>query len=794
MKIIPLILITAICSQAGIWIEGESSTDSTTNQHGWYYGQSRKDLLSGADFIAHYGEKPAEANYTFQAENSGPQTLWVRANPTGTRLSYSLNSGPWELAVLKSKSIDMRSLAPGKKVDIRFLAWANLGKLNLKKGENKISFRFEGSKNNGEHHGALDIFYFTTENFRPSGALNPEEIAARDLKLMKDYPDWFSWDPPQDAFKASPIDLRKLNESYAGEKGGISVKGADFVYRNTGEPVKFWAVNGPGANLDDESIAYSARFLAKRGVNMVRLHGSIFDRKTGELNPKRVDYIHRVVAAMKKEGIYSHLSIYFPLWFTPESAPGWRADYNGEKKTFAALFFEPEFQKLYRSWWRTLLTSPGPDGEILANNPAVFGAEVINEDSLFFWTFKKGNIPPQQWSHLENRFAKWAAARYGSIALAHEAWGKKQRRKGDSEDSLTIGSLSEILDNKNLRHQNTAEFLYDLQRNFYDESISFLKDDLGFTGLVTASNWHTASPEFFGPLEKFSYSGGDFIDRHGYFGNFHTGDRSNYSVAEGHIIAHRSALKFDPKKPGEPPSYSHPVTDTEINEKPSMISETTWTRPNKYRGEAPLYYAAYASLQGTDAIAHFATRQVQWAHTTGFLADPWTLMAPTQMGQFPAAALIYRKGYLKEGELLADYTLSLEDAFALKGNPLGREASLDALRQTEETDRNSALTTAVTPLIHFAGRTALKIGDQSSEAISPLGDLIDPSKKTVRASSKELFLDYGKGYLAIRFPMGPRGDRRSSESRHDIFSSSGNFFANANRPNYCDLTRWKEVN
>ena len=37
-----------------------------------------------------------------------------------------------------------------------------------------------------------------------------------------------------------------------------------------------------------------------------------------------------------------------------------------------------------------------------------------------------------------------------------------------------------------------------------------------------------------------------------------------------------------------------------------MLSETTWERPNRFRGEAPLFYAASGSLQDTDAIIHFA--------------------------------------------------------------------------------------------------------------------------------------------------------------------------------------------
>ncbi len=42
--------------------------------------------------------------------------------------------------------------------------------------------------------------------------------------------------------------------------------------------------------------------------------------------------------------------------------------------------------------------------------------------------------------------------------------------------------------------------------------------------------------------------------------------------------------------------------DPHYNGKPSMISETTWTRPNRFRSEAPLYLAVYGALQDSDAI------------------------------------------------------------------------------------------------------------------------------------------------------------------------------------------------
>ena len=84
---------------------------------------------------------------------------------------------------------------------------------------------------------------------------------------------------------------------------------------------------------------------------------------------------------------------------------------------------------------------------------------------------------------------------------------------------------------------------------------------LGFQGVIAASNWITASPEVFGPLEKLSYTPGDFIDRHGYFGCQHKGQFAEWSIREGHTYRDRSALRFDPEEAGKPKQFVHPVMD-----------------------------------------------------------------------------------------------------------------------------------------------------------------------------------------------------------------------------------------
>ena len=80
--------------------------------------------------------------------------------------------------------------------------------------------------------------------------------------------DWFAFDPPADLFSESAIDLRSLNEKFAGEHGVIAARGDEFIHSANGQPVRFWAVNGPPGDLRGDALKQCARRLAKYGVNL----------------------------------------------------------------------------------------------------------------------------------------------------------------------------------------------------------------------------------------------------------------------------------------------------------------------------------------------------------------------------------------------------------------------------------------------------------------------------------------------------------------------------------------------
>src|SRR5262245_15772028 len=94
-----------------------------------------------------------------------------------------------------------------------------------------------------------------------------------------------SWPFEPKADKFSPdalLDRGSLNEKESGETGFVrlSKDGNDFV-RGDGKPLRFWAVGSDVYRKSPAEMDTHCRFLAKLGVNLVRLHATVCNHKEG---------------------------------------------------------------------------------------------------------------------------------------------------------------------------------------------------------------------------------------------------------------------------------------------------------------------------------------------------------------------------------------------------------------------------------------------------------------------------------------------------------------------------------
>jgi hypothetical protein len=269
--------------------------------------------------------------------------------------------------------------------------WIHAGQVQLSPGRHRL--RIELTQKTGA--AAFDAFLLTTQHFTPRGKLKPGQNYNRAPQ------GWFAFEPKPDRFAPTALDLRYLNEKRAGDGGYIRTRGENFIHGKTGKPVRFWAVNTgfDTAQMNNASVDLMARNLAKRGVNLIRIHGGPWERNNFRKTDKaQLNKLFYFISSMKKQGIYTLISIYFPLWLNFDETSGF-AGYSGGKHPFSLLYFNREFQAIYRDWWRDLLTTPSPynGGKPLRDDPAIAMIEMVNEDSHLFWTFNAETFPRRNW-------------------------------------------------------------------------------------------------------------------------------------------------------------------------------------------------------------------------------------------------------------------------------------------------------------------------------------------------------------------------------------------------------------
>ncbi|HET6251399.1 MAG TPA: hypothetical protein VFE47_27185 [Tepidisphaeraceae bacterium] len=746
---------------AVIWTEGEKPAKADVKRHPWWYDKVNTDALSGGDFISNWSDKPGVIEYAITAPKAGDYEFWVHANPVATKLSYALNGGAETEIDMAKDPRDNTNIAADGKPDLRFIAWEHVGKVTLKQGANTVVFRMHSDNNN---HGMLDCFVLANEPFEPHGIQKPGEAA----HVAESDKGWFAFDPKDDAFlPTSGFDLRSLNEKQAGDGGFIAVKGGEFVHSATGKAVRFWGVDGPPDKMDDPAeLRRCARMLAKHGVNLIRIHAPYFDAN-GDIVPAKVQHALDIVEAMKSEGIYTDFSVYWYSFISPKPNTPWLEGYDGKKNPHAALFFNPDFQKRYQQWWTALLTTPSKTtGKRLIDEPAVASLEMQNEDSLFFWTFSDKNIPDPEMRIIEKLFGDWLVKKYGSLDKALAQWhGLHTDRDDVAEGRMGFRPLWNISHERTARDKDTVAFMTELQYDFYKKTYAFLRG-AGFKGALATSGWTTASQEYLGPVDKYTNTAADYVDRHGYFGGSRKGPNDGWALMETQVYADRSALRFDPETPGKSKLFVNPIMDPHYDGKPSAISETSFDRPNRYRSEGPLYYACYGALQGSNAFMMFALDTDHWSVKPGYFMQPWTLMSPGTMGQYPAAALIFREGLVAEGDMLVNLNLKIADIENLSGTPMPQDASFDELRLKDvPTGTSLKANSVIDPLVHFAGRTNVNFtATGGAPKLVDLAPYINHAAQTVTSTTKQLKLDYGKGVMTINAPaaQGISGDLKAA--------------------------------
>jgi len=554
--------------------------------------------------------------------------------------------------------------------------------------------------------------------------------------------DSWSFDVERDSFlDDSLLDLRHLNEEAAGETGWIEVdEDGDFV-RGDGEIIRFWAVGtnvkeGPAReqpHWEVQSLDHQAKWLAKRGVNMVRTHAFINPDEPSsegidEVDEQEVAWIWKVVGTMKKQGIYTTVSPYWANNMKSDDT-AWGTDWQGQHH--ALLFFEEELIEAYKGWLRYLFTTPNEflDGKTLAEESALALFQIQNEDSLLFWTIN--NLTEGQADRLGALFAEWASQKYGNLNEALLHWGG-EAREGDqiTEGILGFANIWELTGSaalfENPRLADQLEFWVQHMRAFNQEIARFVREELGCPVLINAGNWKTADNVLLNDAERYSYTANEVIAVNRYFNAMHEGPYKGWAIVAGDFYQNKSVLRDG--------ALDFPLNLKQVQGHPMLVTESTWVYPMKTGFEAPLLVAAYSSLSGVDAYYWFNSGVDDFEQprsANGYLEESqtmWLCMNPDMAGQWPAAALMFRKGLLQQGEPVVVEHRSLASLWHRRTPLIAESASFDPNRDAGNVAEGDPFLEGVSPWAFFVGpvETVFESDASQSTVAENLKELIDP--------------------------------------------------------------------
>jgi len=490
--------------------------------------------------------------------------------------------------------------------------------------------------------------------------------------LGAEEPAWYAFQAKSTP-EAGAIGMQDWLEKPAGKHGRIAREGDRLVYN--GKPIKLWGLNlcysacAPAKELADRRAA----FYPKYGINAVRLHkfadghgwaGIQSAQSVAEFDAEALDRMDYQVAKLKEAGIYVKLSAHFG---TMKMGPADRRDvpYLDEFGAFdarknrvsaphSALFYSPELQALHIRQMANLLRHRNPHtGLTYAQDPAICVVEIINEQSILFYT----SMGPLQRSatlrrKVGERFSHWLKKKYGSHDGLVKAWGAKALGSFAREVPQTAG---EHLDKRNIlplgnpwfwdpaqlagsqasrrqRLLDSLQFLYGLQCEAFDRYVQAMRK-ADYAGEILGSNWQAGRA-----LSHYYNLHADYrvgtIDRHNYFGGGRKGAINNASML---------------RVPG---SGMLSAGMQQVADRPFMLSEWIHVFPNEWGVEGPAIIGAYGmGLQGWDVSYMFQNRDA--GAFSSKLGEAWKVTAPQVLGVFPAVARHVLRGDIAQSDVLA---------------------------------------------------------------------------------------------------------------------------------------------
>ena len=204
-----------------------------------------------------------------------------------------------------------------------------------------------------------------------------------------------------------------------------------------------------------------------------------------------------------------------------------------------------------------------------------------------------------------------------------------------------------------------------------------------------------------------------------------------------------------------------------------MVTETNWPHPLGYQSEAPFLTAAYQSLNGVDAVVWVSAEELEWSNhdRAGWDADSqvkWIIATPMLLGQFPAAALMYRRGDVAVGQPVVVEHRSDKELWERTPPIIAEDRSMTPIA-TSATGPNNRISPLPSTRWPFSlGRVEIVYGsDREKTTVADPSRFIDRDTKSGPQQYRPNRLGLRPGILHDRRAQGTGRDRLPQTGRTD---------------------------
>lgn len=396
--------------------------------------------------------------------------------------------------------------------------------------------------------------------------VRPETVES--IFFVTENREWVPMEQVRPVVKGSILDFRFLLDAPAGKYGWITIdaNGHFTADQANGKRFRFFGPNlcFSAQYLEKEAAEKLADELASFGYTVVRFHhyDGMLVKKDGTdstvPDPKRLDQLDYLFSCLKKRGIYMTLDLYCSRALRKNELPPVSGLKEYSMKALLPVY--PPARENWKRFVRNLLTHRNPyTGLKWGEDPALFSVSLSNENTTL-----------RHWN---------GAAR----ELYLDGYRDYLRKKS-------------LLNEKNLNARDGIFFRYlaDLNIDMIHELSAFLRNEIGYRGLITEINF--LQNGIFAEIRDTL----DFVDNHQYWD--HPNFLPNRSWSFPILHNQTSALKNFAWNP-------RTIMPSRIFGKPFTVTEINYVFPNGFRAESGPLLGAYASLQDWDGLYRFS-----WSH------------------------------------------------------------------------------------------------------------------------------------------------------------------------------------